>query len=137
MSEEEIEKAIMKKLRMKGLLLADAKLVKEMDHNIDGYSLIIPAAINKDGTLGRNSSVATMEQFNIMRGYLRRLLKKVCSEVFNGSVPIMPVKNRDGTACRYCSYLPVCQFDKSLKENRYRLLQSKNMDEIWDLMKGQ
>jgi len=137
MSAEEIEKAIMKQLRMKGLLLADVKLIREMDHSIDGQSLIIPASVNKGGTLGKNSSVATMEQFNILRNYVRKLLKELCTGVFSGSVPIMPVKSRFGAACKYCSYSPVCQFDTSLKENNYRLLHDKSSEEIWKMMKRQ
>lgn len=137
MTGEDIENAVMKRLRMKGLLLADVKLIREMDHGIDGQSLIIPASINKSGALGRNSSVATMEQFNVLRNYIRRLLKELSTEIFNGMVPIMPVKGRLYTACKYCSYLPICQFDTSLKENTYRLLYDRNDDEIWKLMKRQ
>jgi len=134
-SEEEVEMAIMKQLRMKGLLLADVKLIKEMDHAIDGTSLIIPASINKGGTLGKNSSVATMEQFKILKNYVKKLLKDLSTDIFNGSVPIMPTKSKLDTACKYCSYLPVCQFDTTLKENTYRLLHEKSNEEIWNLMK--
>lgn len=49
MTEEEIEKAIMKQLKMRGLLLADVKLIREMDRGIEGASMIIPATVNKDG----------------------------------------------------------------------------------------
>jgi len=73
MTEEEIEKAIMKQLRMKGLLLADVKLIREMDKDIEGSSMIIPATVNKDGSLGKNTSAATMEQFKLLRKYVRKL----------------------------------------------------------------
>ena len=36
MSEEDIERAVLKQLRMKGLLLADVNLIKAMDSGIDG-----------------------------------------------------------------------------------------------------
>jgi len=78
MTEEEIEKAIMKQLRMKGLLLADVKLIREMDKDIEGSSMIIPATVNKDGSLGKNTSAATMEQFKLLRKYVRKLLK-ICA----------------------------------------------------------
>lgn len=136
-SEEEVEKAVMKHLRMKGLLLADVKLIREMDHAIDGTSLIIPASVNKGGTLGKNSSVATMEQFNILKGYVRKLLKELSSEILKGSVHIRPTKSRRDTACKYCAYLPVCQFDTAFEENKYRLLHEKSREEIWRLMKRQ
>ena len=47
MSTEEIEKAIMKKLRMNGLVLADVKLIRQMDLTLEGTSLIIPVRLRK------------------------------------------------------------------------------------------
>ena len=136
-SEEEIEIEIMKQLRMKGLLLADVKLIKEMDHEIKGSSLILPASINKDETLGKNSSVATAKQFSILRTYVRSLLKDLSTEILKGWVPIHPTKSKEGTACKYCSYFSICQFDTARKENTYRLLQDLDKGEIWKLMKKQ
>lgn len=133
-TEEEIENAIMKQLRMNGLLLADVKLIKEMDKDIKGSSLIIPASVNKDDTLGKNSSVATAKQFSILRTYVRKLLKELSTEILKGWVPIRPTKSKEGTACRYCCYLPICQFDTARKENTYCLLQDIDKDEIWKLM---
>ena len=57
--------------------MAGVKLIREMDHVIDDTSLIIPASVNKGGTLGKNSSDATMEQFYILKGYVRRLIKEL------------------------------------------------------------
>jgi len=116
MTEEEIEKAIMKQLRMKGLLLADVKLIREMDKDIEGSSMIIPATVNKDGSLGKNTSAATMEQFKLLRKYVRKLLKNLCEEIMKGNVSINPYKKKGTTSCKYCSFLPVCQFDTTMKE---------------------
>lgn len=132
--EAEIEKAIMKQLKMKGLLLANVKLIRHMDREIDGASQILPATLNKGDVLGKNSSVATMEQFKLLRNYVQQILKHISREIISGTVDIRPVKNRDGTACRYCSYLPICQFDTVMKENSYRLLRDRDNDEIWQLI---
>lgn len=132
--EEDIELAIMKQLRMKGLLLADVKLIKEMDNTIDGASVIIPATVNKGDVLGKNSSAATMHQFNLLRKYVGKLLKDLCSEIMKGNVSIKPYKKKGTTSCQYCNYLPVCQFDTSLPENSYNLLYDKENEEVWNLM---
>jgi len=134
MDEEEIEKAIMKQLKMRGLLLADVKLIREMDNTIEGTSLIIPATINKGDVLGKNTSAATMEQFQLLRQHVRRLLKDLCGEIMKGNVYIKPYKKKGVTSCKYCSYLSVCQFDTAMKENSFRLLYDKSNDEIWELM---
>ncbi|GAE90735.1 ATP-dependent nuclease [Acetivibrio straminisolvens JCM 21531] len=134
MTEEEIEKAIMKQLKMRGLLLADVKLIREMDRGIEGASMIIPATVNKDGGLGKNSSIATMEQFKQLRKYVRKLLKDLCGEIMKGNVPIKPYKKKGTTSCKYCSFLPVCQFDTTMKENSFRNFYDKKDDEVWSLM---
>jgi ATP-dependent helicase/nuclease subunit B len=134
LNEEEIEKAIMRKLKMKGLILANVKLIKDMDNTIDGSSAIIPVTLNKGDVIGKNSSCATLEQFKVMRKYIRHLLKKIGNEIVQGKVDIKPCKKKGITACAYCSFLSICQFDAARKENSYRLLYDKSGDEIWDLL---
>ena len=131
--DEDIEKAIMKELRMKGLVLADVKLIRGMDKNIDGDSLIIPARLNKDGALGR-SSAATKEQFDVLRGYVRKTLSSIGSGILDGDVVISPYKKRTMTACTYCSFSSVCQFDTAVRDNRYRIVPDHKEDEVWHLM---
>lgn len=133
-SDADIEKAIMKELRMKGLVLADVKLIREMDRQLDGDSLIIPARINKDGTLGK-SSAATKEQFKVLQEHVRKTLAKIGSGIVDGNVSISPYKKRTNTACTYCSFSSVCKFDTSIRENRYRILADMDEDELWQLMR--
>jgi len=135
LSEEEIEKTIMRKLKMKGLVLADVKLIKEMDNTIEGSSMLIPATLNKGDVLGKNTSGASQEQFRLMRKYIKGLLKDICTEIMKGSIDIKPFKKKDISACTYCSYLPVCQFDTTRKENSFRLLFNKDNDEVWESIK--
>lgn len=134
-SEEEIEKAIMKELKMKGLLLADVKLIKEMDKSIDGDSLIIPARVNKGGELGR-SSAATVEQFELLKKHVRRLLNSLGEEMLKGNISISPYRRKRMTACSYCGYMSICQFDPSVAGNSYRTLHEKKEDEVWGLLSG-
>ena len=132
---EEIEKAIMKELKMKGLLLEDVKLIKEMDTGIEGDFLIIPARINKGGELGRSSS-ANAEQFNIMKRHVKKLLYKLGEEMLKGDISISPYRRKAMTACAYCKYLSVCQFDTRLSGNSYRNLYDRKDEEVWVLMGG-
>jgi len=134
LAEEEIEKAVMKKLRMRGLLLADANIIREMDKSIEGASLIIPATINKDGVIGRNTSAVTLERFGLLRRYVGKLLKDLCGEIVKGNVSIKPYKRKRETSCKYCSFSPVCQFDAATGENSYKLLYDKDNDELWRLI---
>lgn len=132
--EEEIEQAIMRQLKMKGLLLADVRLIREMDNTIEGSSLIIPATLNKGDVLGKNSSAASLEQFKLLRDHVRRLLKGLCEEIMKGNVPITPYKKKGVTSCMYCSFSGICQFDTGMRENSFRLLYDKGDDEVWSTL---
>jgi len=132
-TEEEIEIAIMKKLKMRGLLLSDVQLIKHMDNTIEGNSRIIPARINKGDVLGK-SSVASLDQFTMLRTYVKKLLKDMCTEIVKGNVAIKPYKKKKLTSCQYCSYSSVCQFDLTQKENSFNLLHDREDDAVWKLM---
>lgn len=131
---EEIEMAIMKKLKMKGLLLADVQLIKHMDNTIEGSSKIIPAKINKGDVLGKTSSTASLDQFLVLRTYVKKLLKDMCSEIMRGNVSIKPYKKKKITSCQYCSYSSICQFDLTQKENSFKVLHDKKDEDVWKLM---
>ena len=134
LDEEELEKAIMKALKMKGLLLADTKIIREMDRNIEGASLVVPASIKKDGELGARSSVATKEQFEILLKHVKDNLINTCEEMLSGEIDIMPYKKKDITPCAYCEYSAICQFDPTLKENNYKIINDKKDQEVWELL---
>ncbi|NMA67408.1 MAG: hypothetical protein GX957_14440, partial [Clostridiaceae bacterium] len=95
------------------------------------------ATLNKGDVLGKNTSGASLEQFGLLRKYIKKLLKGLCTEMMKGQVDIKPYKKKALTACKYCSFLSICQFDPVLKENSYRLLFDKDKDEVWDLIKSE
>lgn len=134
MSEEKIKEAILKELKMKGLLLENPKIVMEMDKKIEGYSLIIPASIKKDGNLGKSSSLATDEGFNSLRKFVKNSLATTCEKMLRGNIKIEPYKNNEMDACNYCMYSAVCKFDTSLEDNNYKVLKKRDNDEIWSLI---
>ena len=110
----------MKNLKMRGLIMADVKVIKAMDNNIDGTSKIIPASINKSGSIGANTSGATEEQFKLLRKHIQDLLKEMGSEIASGKVDIKPYKKKNINACTYCSFHSICQFDVSRKYPAYK-----------------
>lgn len=132
LSEEEAEKALRKQLRMKGLLLADVRLIKEMDHSINGASTIIPATLNKGDVLGKNTSAATKEQFAGLKRYMKKLLTSICTEIMRGNVSISPYRKNRMTPCDYCGFRAICQFDAAMPDNRYRILQDISDDDVWN-----
>jgi ATP-dependent helicase/nuclease subunit B len=52
----------------------------------------------------------------------------------DGNVKLNPYKKKANTACTYCEYRPVCQFDTTMKDNRYRILAEMDDSELWAMM---
>lgn len=129
---DEIEKEILKKFKMKGLLLGDPDIVRLMDTSLEtGNSHIVTAGINKDGRLSSNSreSLASEDDFKVLRRYVRNLYKESGNRIISGDVGIEPYKLQDQTPCQFCSYRPVCQFDQSLDSNNYRIIPQQKSSE--------
>lgn len=133
---EQIEQEIMKQFKMKGLVLNDPTAIQLMDQSLEsGNSQIISAGINKDGTLSKNSKVATIEEFADLRQYTRQLYEKTGNEIVAGHVEIAPYKLKTKKPCTFCSYKSVCQFDESIENNQYRLLIPKGNEETIELIR--
>ena len=138
--DDEIREKILKDLKMQGLLIKNPSIIKEMDKALDqgekATSLIIPAAINKDGTLAKSTKGVTDEQFNVIRKYVKRTIKDICKDMLDGDISIHPYKNKDKNSCTFCNYSGICQFDSSLKDNNYKIINKKSDDEIIEMMRG-
>jgi ATP-dependent helicase/nuclease subunit B len=133
-SGEEIEREIMKKFRMRGLLLEEVNVIRGMDTEISGDSLILPVRINKDESISKTSSVASLKQFNLLMEHVRGLLREMGREMLRGEIPISPYKKGDVTPCGFCEYRPVCKFDRIIEGNSYRVLKNMKGKEIWNIL---
>ncbi|CAM3655161.1 helicase-exonuclease AddAB subunit AddB [Mesobacillus zeae] len=131
LSLDEIEEEILKQFKMNGLLLADEHVIKLMDRSLDsGNSQIISAGLKKDGTLTKASKVATREDFDYLRQFVRNKYVETGNEIVGGNVDISPFRLKDKMPCTFCSFKSVCQFDKSIETNDHRKLDSKNKEDI-------
>ncbi|SHI80926.1 helicase-exonuclease AddAB subunit AddB [Lutispora thermophila] len=131
-SDEDVYKKLMKEMKMKGLILADKDVIMQMDKTIEGDSLIIPASIRKDGSLGSRSSAATMEQFEKLKSHVRQTLIKLSSEMFSGNISISPYKRKKFISCQYCPYSAICRFEG--ETNKFRVVGDMKDEDVWRLL---
>ncbi|MBP2241115.1 ATP-dependent helicase/nuclease subunit B [Cytobacillus eiseniae] len=133
---DDIEREIFKKFKMNGLLLGDEKVIRLMDQTIDkGDSPIVSAGFNKDGSLSKRSKVASKQEFDYLRKFVRHKYVETGNQMTSGQVQISPYKMKDQTPCTFCSYKSVCQFDESLESNEYRQLVPHSKDDMLELIK--
>ena len=130
---EELEEEMKKKFKMNGLILADINVVKMMDKTLEkGSSNIIPAYLDKEGNLSNSkSSVATKEEFEILRKYTNKIIKQIAEEMLKGDISIKPyyLKKNKKTPCDYCEYKDICNF-KEYGCNNYNYIQNDKKEDV-------
>lgn len=138
MNREQAEQELLKRFKMKGLLLADRETVSLMDTTLDkGYSSIIPVAVKSDGSFYSSASVATPEQWGQLLSSVKGTITEIGTRITEGDVSIHPYRIQQETACTFCSFRPVCQFDESVEGNSYNHLGKPGKNDIWDLLSRQ
>ncbi|TCK92395.1 DNA helicase/exodeoxyribonuclease V subunit B [Natranaerovirga hydrolytica] len=131
---EEREEALLKKLKMNGLVLEDEQVIQMLDSTINKESNIIPVKYKSNGELAATSSVASKEKFDQLSQFITKKIKDIGEELVKGCVEIKPYHYKNKKPCEYCNYKAICQFDPSLPENEYNQLKELPKDKIWDLL---
>ncbi len=136
---EDLQKQLMNELKMNGLIIKDMDIVEKMDRNFldKGTSNIIPAKKSSKGFDSKTTKGVTLEEFDILREYIKILIKDIHTNIFKGNIKINPYKSSNvNNACSYCEYSSICLFDENLEDNNYNIIKSKCRDsEIIEDMK--
>ncbi|MGJ9459352.1 helicase-exonuclease AddAB subunit AddB [Oceanobacillus sp. CF4.6] len=131
MSDDEIEEELFKKYKMQGLLLSDEEIVRMMDTTLEtGTSQIVPAGLKKNGGFNSYSKVADDETFHNLQNHIHQLMTNAGIDMTSGGVHLNPYQHKQNTACTFCPFHSVCQFDPVLEKNNYRKLTDMKDDEI-------
>lgn len=136
-SDEEIEDMIRKNFRMKGLILADVKIIKMNDNTLKtGSSKMVPAAITQSGTVNEKwTNGVNKEQFKILQDYIDKTIKDISKEILSGKIDLKPYNKKGKTPCEYCSYKSICGFNTKQNGNKYNYIDKKSKDDLIKLMK--
>ena len=136
-SDEEIEELIRKNFKMKGLIVADVKIIKMNDHSLTtGTSKMVPAAISKSGeVIEKWTNGVKQEEFEILQKYIYKTIQDIGAEIFDGKIDIKPYYKEGKTPCEYCEYKSICTFDPRRKENTYQYIHKLPKDDIIIKMK--
>ena len=137
-SDAEIEKIIQKNFKMKGLILADVKVIKMNDKTLSsGASTIVPAAISSSGNIIEKwTSGVTKEEFKILQDYIDVTIKEISKEIMSGNIELKPYNKNGQTPCKYCNYKPICGFNTKQNGNKYNYIDKHTKDDIIRMMKS-
>lgn len=130
--EEKIEELIRKNFRMKGLIIADVKIIKMNDNTLKtGSSKLVPAAITVNGSVNEKwTNGVKKEEFKILQDYIYKTIKEISKEILSGEIDLKPYNKQGKTPCEYCQYKTICGFNPRLNNNRYNYIDKKTKDDI-------
>lgn len=129
MSPEDIEKERAKKFKLSGLVLEDVNIAKALEAEAKGE--VIPASLKQNGEFSATSSVASNEQFDLLRDHIVETIRELGKEILNGKVSALPYQLDNKQPCEYCKYSSICQFDVTQKDNQYEKLEKLKKEQVW------
>lgn len=136
MDEEETEQAILKQLRMNGLVNGRMDVIEHLDNRIETESDVIPVALKAGLIQEAKSSVAGEKRFEAIREYVHGKLKSMGREILDGRIATAPYKKGDRTSCDFCPYHGVCGFDLKTEGYGYRRFKKMKPEEVWEKIEG-
>jgi len=110
-SEAEVQAAILKELKPDGLVNQEEAVYRAMDDEFEQKSDVIPVELKKSGELSARSSVASAEEFEVLREYVNHNIVKTGNDIYKGKVQVAPFVEGQVSSCDYCPYKAVCGFD--------------------------
>ncbi|PKK40609.1 ATP-dependent nuclease, subunit B [Clostridiaceae bacterium JG1575] len=137
LSDAELEEKVLTQLRLKGMILSDAKVLYSMEREMEGISLVIPAKKTKGEVVAvgnQKNLMFTQEEFSALRTFATETVRRVCMNLLQGIISVSPIKTKRQTACDFCPYLSVCQFDPTMKGNDFRLLRELTPEQAWQII---
>lgn len=128
---ESAEKAIAKKLHLKGIVLADVDVVEALDSN-PGYSFT--KIFNADSSVASSSDGYTSEEMAALLAHAKKMAAELADRIRSGEITPSPAVIRDWNACQWCDCAGVCKLDTSIPGHEKRELPPLKKQDLLTLM---
>lgn len=129
---ERLEEAILKELRLDGIVNSDDIVLELLDEEMKpgSASLVIPAGRKKDGALTANSKAVSTDDFGKIRQYTKRKIGELRRQIASGEIDAAPYEFGNRTACDYCQFRNICRFEPDFPGYLYRRLPKLSAQEV-------
>lgn len=128
---EKVEAERQASYKMSGYLLKDTNVAQWMDDTLDvgQKSIIVPAGFTAKDELtfnGTSSKVIEEKDMHNLRGFVHHKMREAGQNIYKGDTEIKPYSLGAKSACKYCNFKSVCQFDQAESGNSFNELQKLN-----------
>ncbi|MDL2295274.1 helicase-exonuclease AddAB subunit AddB [Lachnospiraceae bacterium OttesenSCG-928-E19] len=135
--EQSIEDMLLKKMCVDGLANSNDTVIKHLERDLEGDSLILPIRKKKSGELYTSSKVVNTEEFYTISRYVEKKAADIYNDIANGSVEVSPYEYKQKSGCMYCEYRSICGFDPKIEGYQYRNMFKEEKDKILCLMRDE
>ncbi len=137
LSEEEIDRMILRMLKPDGLINSDEKAYRGMDADFEKDSDVIPVKLKKDQTPDAYSKVASKEEFEVITEFARNKLREIGKDIYNGAVEVNPIKTKKIDSCAFCGYQSICRFGSKIPGFSARSFKGGKKDDVIEHMRNE
>ena len=118
-TEEQAIKAVRKALRLSGVMLADAEILRLMD--ADSPPISLPNYINKSGEPAEGDRLLSREALETLMEVAEDKAREIAGQIFSGRITRSPLIRASGRAeCAYCQYQAICRTERISREKLKR-----------------
>lgn len=127
--EEKLNEAILKELRLDGIVNGDDAVVRRLDKEFSGTSSVIPVARTKAG-YSKTSKTLSAEEFGEVLRYSGEKRKELRRAMTEGEADAAPYAMGQNTGCDFCRFRNICGFDERIEGYEYRKLTKLSQEEV-------
>jgi len=128
-----LHKRILDEMKLSGIGIKDLDILSRMDNDLveNKKSSVFDVKLTKNGDFYSNAKVIADEDFYLLRKHVKKHIENVGNKIISGDTNIFPIKkSTQFTACSYCDYLGICQFDRQFSGNDYNVLPNYKDKEV-------
>ena len=117
---------------------ANPEVLEKLDRELPttGSSTVIPISLNKDGSVsGRSKAAVSLKDMTTIMNYTEGKKEELQVEILDGIVAKAPYRKDKETACDFCPYGKICDFEAGYGGENYRDLKKMERDEIISMMR--
>lgn len=120
--DDKLEAAMLKELRLDGIVNENEEVIMHLDREMSGSSLVVPVGRNKDNSLSRTSKTLPEEDFETIAKFVKHSVARIEGEMQAGEIGVKPYEMEGERGCDYCQFRGVCRFDEKIDGCDYRRL---------------
>lgn len=123
---QKLQEELRKAFKLNGLVADDQAIIAAMDKERDKrHSEILPVYTGQ--------ALLKQEEFESLLSYVRALVADQIRQIYGGQIKVKPYKKDQITACTYCHYRGICQFDEDIS-GYWSLKKTMTKEEFFQLI---